>query len=372
MNIIFTRSFMNLRMGGVTIYVKQLIKHLDDTEFSIINLVGLEKKRFLNAVELVNWSNVSIKRDLFLFFITFPFKIIKHRADVVHLNPSLEVKGLFRDGFFLLIGKLFNLKSVVFIHGWNEKTASKIKSCHLFSTIFKMIYNRSDIIVVLANEFKHSLREIGLKTKIIVETTMVDDEMVPIKNVYNKCISSNHSNKINILFLARIERSKGIYEAIDTFVILRQKYSNIRLIVAGDGNDLSEVKKYVDSIGSHGIDFIGYISGKTKEAVLLNSDIYLFPTTYGEGMPISLLEAMALGNAVITRYVGGIPDIFINGKNGFITDSKSPDVYARLIEKMILDQSLLRRIGMNNFNYAQEYFFASKVTKRIESIYLDL
>lgn len=71
----------------------------------------------------------------------------------------------------------------------------------------------------------------------------------------------------------------------------------------------------------------------------------------------------------MTRSVGGIKDFFEDGKIGFITESKAPEVFADLMEKLITDRDGRKKIAQYNQQYAREHFLASKVAKRIENIY---
>ena len=132
---------------------------------------------------------------------------------------------------------------------------------------------------------------------------------------------------------------------------------------------MKNAKNYVLRKELKDIKFVGYVKGKEQKNVYNNSDFYLFPTTHGEGIPISVLEAMAFGLPVVTRSVGGLKDFFKNGKMGFITESKNPKIFAKFIEKMILDIDLRYKIGLYNYKYAREYFLSSKVAKHLEDIW---
>ena len=176
----------------------------------------------------------------------------------------------------------------------------------------------------------------------------------------------------NILYLARIERAKGIYESIQVHRILEEKYRNIKLLIAGDGQELENVRELIKRRNIKNIEILGYVEGKNKRELFINSDIYLFPTSHGEGMPNSVLEAMAFGLPIITRRVGGLKDFFVDGKMGFSTESNNPKDLANLTEKLIVDKDLRKSIAHYSYQYAQENFLASKVVKRIENIYADL
>lgn len=374
-NIIFTRPFYKIRKGGVTIYLRQLLSNLNKDLFNVVNYNSNKSVNLSINNELATTThieNIIIKLRLILYLLEFPYKLIKHKVDIVHSNPSLAFIPLIRDGLFVFLSSLFRKKIIVFIHGWRVEDEEKITNNRIMLYLFNKVFNKADIIVVLSRSFKKKLRKMGIETKIVVETTMVDNNLIGRFDIWDKLKNECNKKKIIILFLARIVKSKGIFETVESLVILNRKYKNIELVIAGDGEDLLSLKNYVKSNNISNVRFIGYVRGDEKRNAFLYSDIYLFPTYYPEGMPITVLEAMAFGLPVVTRPVGGLRDFFENGKHGFITDSKSPEDIAYLIEKLIRNIDLRRKISIYNYEFTRKKFLSSAVTKRIESIYLNL
>lgn len=289
---------------------------------------------------------------------------------IIQTTTSFSPHSIIRDSIFLLIAQRFDVKIIVFFHGWNINFAKTIET--KFLKIFKQIYFKSDAIIDLSEVNKESLISWGFTKRIYIETTVVDSKLVGELNhtdIKNKFLLNQ--NRIVLLFLARIEKEKGIYEAIDTFSILKMKYPFIEMIIAGDGSEEKACGQYVKKRNLEDINFVGYVSGTEKREVFIRSHIYILPS-YSEGLPTTLLEAMAFGLPAITRPVGGIPDIFINGQNGFYDESKDPIIFARLVENLILDRDLMNKISMNNFIYAQNRFSSSKVVERVEKIFTDI
>ena len=132
--------------------------------------------------------------------------------------------------------------------------------------------------------------------------------------------------------------------------------------------DLEDAKQLVKEYHiDHIVDFKGYVYAEKKRDNLINNDIYLFPTKHGEGMPASVLEAMALGLAVVTRPVGGIKDFFEHGKMGFLTESVDPSVFADLIENLCSDYELVKTMSQYNHEFASQHFLASIVVDKMEN-----
>jgi glycosyltransferase involved in cell wall biosynthesis len=299
-------------------------------------------------------------RDYFAFIKT----IANSDYDLVHINPSLRPIAVIRDGIYLLIAKFFRKKTLIFFRGWDDEFEKIIRKWYL--KLFKQVFFSADAIIVLASRYKSALQEMGCAKPIFLETTIVADEVFDLSR--NNHLKRNIPGKINILFLSRIESYKGIYEAIEAFAILKRKYKGINMTMAGDGSELESLKNYLADKNITGIKITGWLDGVNKKQAFEDADIYFLPT-YGEGMPNSLLEAMAYGLPVITRPVGGITDFFLDGEMGFISESSKPEELAQLCENLIKDEKRRVYIGRFNFNYAKKHFIASEVCRRLEAIY---
>ena len=175
---------------------------------------------------------------LFLYDYTkFFLKILFNNYDVIVLNPSLGYKALLRDSIYLLLSRFFNKKIIVFFHGWNNQVEQRISEN---PKIFSKILNNSDSVIVLSSIFKEKLLSWGVKKKIYLTTTKVDDNLLK-----NFDIIKNKRNNNTILFLSRIEKNKGIFIAIKCFAELKEHHKDLSMLVVGDGGALSNAKDYV-------------------------------------------------------------------------------------------------------------------------------
>lgn len=291
--------------------------------------------------------------------------------DLVHLNPSLAPKAIVRDGIFLLIAKALRIRVIVFMRGWLPGCERFIRKYFLY--IFRYVYQKADAFIVLGAEFRDKLIEMCGAKEVYLETTVVDDEVFSRSaDMQRKHARDGDGAELNILTLTRIEKTKGVYKSIDAYRKLKGKFPRITLTIAGDGPELPAIKQYVYDLMIQDVSFPGFVSGELKHTTYEHADIYLFPTSYGEGMPNAVLEAMAYGKPVVTRPVGGIRDYFENGCMGFITESLDPNVFAELLETLIIDRALRQRIGAFNRDYARERFMASNVAGRLQKIYREV
>lgn len=338
------------------------LPYLKDHGGVVNHFVGLKPYWASDVKYNVIGKRTALKGSGLLFM---PYDIVKFiwrlwywRPDAVLLNPSLNKSAVTRDCIFLRISAAMGKRTFVMFHGWREDYAKKAGGAVLAKKL-----NRAKGIMVLCSKFKEELNSWGVKVPIHLVTTKVDDKLIKYFD-----INRNYRNKINkILFLSRIEKTKGIFEALDCFESLVSNHPELQLNVVGDGSALEEAKTIVKNRNIRNVNFKGYLSGQALAKQFVENDVYLFPS-YTEGMPTSVLEAMAFGLPVITRPVGGLIDFFENEKMGQMIESFNPVDFAKSIEALINNPGQVETISRYNHKYAIDHFLASKVAKVMEVI----
>ena len=118
---------------------------------------------------------------------------------------------------------------------------------------------------------------------------------------------------------------------------------------------------------SSNIDYLGLVYGEEKKNLLDWGNVFVFPTYYAmEGQPISIFEAMATGNVIVTTKHAGIPDVFEEGVNGFYVDKKSPESIFNKLHLISKDLNKYQVISKKN---ASEAFEKYKVKIFIDKLY---
>ncbi len=342
--------------GGKQTYFASLLNYFqNDIEFFFYGTQGKKESKLKMPLRLL--------RDYWQFY-----RILKrNNYSLVHLNPSLNLKSFFRDSVFALICVLAKVKMTVFWHGWQWDFEKKVVSRII--PWFKMTYGKADSMITLGKEFSHHLRTYDFEKPIYQVTTVADPLFFSQKNKYeNDSQNPGSDRKLSLLFLSRIERVKGVYEALDSLKALRKNYANIELKIAGTGGELELVKAYIQKENIEGVELLGWVTGETKVKAFLEADIYLLPS-YHEGLPCSILEAMAIGLPVLSTDVGGIKDFFEDKKMGYLVKMKDPDDICEKLKLLINNPENIKIIGSYNMGYAQERFTPEHVGARLEHIY---
>jgi len=345
--------------GGVANYYRTLRPHLDSakTYFEI----GVRPGQASGLAG--GWGGIW---RLLADYWRFHRALRQHPVDIVHINPSLGARSIVRDGLFLLIAKAHGRPVLVFFRGWDPACEAAIRT--RYARLFRLVYGRAAVLVVLAEEFRDSLRALGLVAPIIVDTTVVPDsafEQEPPGGPGRP----TETRACEVLYLSRLDRDKGLAQAIEAVLLLRRQFPAVTLAIAGEGPERSAGEALVQSRGAGGIRFEGHLDNDARARAFRRADIFLFPTFFGEGMPNAVLEAMAFGLPVITRAVGGIRDFFEDGRMGFVTDSRDPSVFARFLARLVADPALRASMGQYNREYARRRFAAPVVAARLLEIY---
>ena len=297
--------------------------------------------------------------------------ITRLQPDIIHLNPSLVPKSFFRDGLFVFLAKMRKRRVLVFFRGWQVPFEQHVSTW--FNWFFRVTYLRVDMFIVLASRFATCLRQWGVSAPVHLSNTVVNDEVLSDFVIDNK-ISELQSAGLNLLFMARLERRKGVVELMRAVMMLIDKGQPIKLTIAGDGPAMHEVRHLMESSAEYSrmIHIAGYVRGKEKYDILRSHHIFCFPTQYDEGMPNSIMEAMAFGMPVITCPVGGIVDFFDDGAMGFLIGGGDSAEIANAIERLLSDRRKCVNIAYYNHEYALHRFLASTAANMLRLRYTDM
>ena len=290
------------------------------------------------------------------------FGIKLRSVNTVHLNPSLNKKSFLRDALFAWITLIFSRKLIVYWHGWDNKYETKIRCNLVLGLIAKKSLLKAQTSIVLGTVFKEKLRDMGCKGTVHIETNTAEDKYLTTKSPKK----IRQDDEIRLLFLSRLEKAKGIYIAIQTLKILNRSSNRYKLIIAGSGSEEQSIIKIIAEDSN--IEWAGYISGEVKHKLIATSHIMFFPSYYPEGLPLTLLEGMMYGLPIVSRPIGGIPDIIKNEENGFLLESINPDDFANKIKSMADKPNLYEQISINNIEKSQ-IFSPRKVRERLYKIY---
>ena len=172
-----------------------------------------------------------------------------------------------------------------------------------------------------------------------------------------------------ILYTGRLDSRKGLFDLITAAKQVCNEYPNIKFILVGSGYLEKIFEKRSKQIGfKKNFIFVGFVHHKKILQYYQNSTIYVNPSYY-EGLPTTLLEAMACGIASIATNVPGNSDLIQNNENGLLVPPRKPKLLAEAIMKLLSDENLRRDLAKNARQHIINDFDWEIVTDKFEQLY---
>ena len=182
-------------------------------------------------------------------------------------------------------------------------------------------------------------------------------------------VNPEQSRRINILFLGRLEERKGLIYLLRAFKILNKRYSNLRLIVVGEGPLRSDCENWVKKNKLNNVVFEGAAKEGTVPPYYRSADIYCSPAIYGESFGIVLIEAMASGTPVVAFANEGYKTVLEKGKGKrFLVRPKDYKTLAKKLEMLIKSLQLRKEMSEWGIQEAKKYSWP-KIADQVLAFY---
>ncbi|MEN8124596.1 MAG: glycosyltransferase family 4 protein [Bacteroidota bacterium] len=313
-----------------------------------------------------NIGKFSIRKVLYYFKLYFyVYKIPLHKT--VYMTPGQSFFGVLKYFPFILISKLFKKEIIIHVHGnhlWKEYENLQGNK----KKIFHYILSKFDKGIVLSPKLRKNLTPFIMGGDIYEVYNFVENNI--LKNTSLDLIKKKNIETLNIVFLSNLMKEKGIIDFLNSLLILKKNKISFKAKVAGaiDSVSKEEINRLLNQLEEN-VEYIGIVSGDDKLNLLIDSNIFVFPTYYSmEGQPISILEAMATGNIILTTDHAGISDIFVNKVNGFYIKNNNPKDIALKIENLSKSLESYKDIMLNNYLEANKKYTTEKFINKIIEI----
>jgi len=175
--------------------------------------------------------------------------------------------------------------------------------------------------------------------------------------------------KINILFVGRLEKRKGLNYLLKAYQQVKKEFPNSRLIAVGPGTRLRKrYERQVRHSGLRDVVFVGYASYDELPRYYKTADIFCSPATGRESFGIVLLEAMAVGKPIIASNIEGYASVITHGAEGLLVPPKDTKMLAQALISLMTDESYRQQMGARGRLKAGEYSW-EHIAQRVLSYY---
>lgn len=178
-------------------------------------------------------------------------------------------------------------------------------------------------------------------------------------------ITPHFSEGAYILYFGRVHRSKGILTLIEAAVPL----TDVPIYIVGDGEAMSEVQRIIEQNGCKHIHLLGFKQGDELRELILNSICTVLPSEWYENCPMSVLESYAYGKPVIGADIGGIPELIVDGVDGFLVPSGEQETLRDRLLWMFEHKNEAVEMGRTGRQKMETEFNADIHYERIMNVY---
>lgn len=296
-------------------------------------------------------------------FSRFSRSIRKFHPHLLHIHTSQGIAWL-KDTAYIWAGKMMKSKVVIHIHAADY---SELYSNHpaLVRAYTRYMLNKADAVIAVSDKWKARLSSIVTEAKI---HTFMNCIQIP-----DETMAHPSDRKLSYgLFLGSIGPRKGAFDLIDAVGRINQNGNGVHIWLAGYEERQGDLEIARQKLAGHTFqdrcELVGVVTGPKKRDFLQRMDFFVLPS-YNEGLPMAILEGMAQGRAIISTPVGGIPEVVIDGYNGFLVEPGDVQTLADRISTLANHPDLCDQMGMNSLEIVKQKLCVQTYVNRLIGVY---
>ncbi len=288
----------------------------------------------------------------------------KYQLDILHVHYAIPHAYAAYMAKQMLLQKGIEIPIVTTLHGTD---ITLVGSHPFYKTAVEFSINNSDIVTAVSENLRtDTLRLFDIYNKIDVIYNFIDFN-------YQKNWDDDDCIRLTLAkpeekIITHVSNFRPVKRVNDVISVFNKVQENIKakLIMVGDGPDREKAEQYARKLGIK--DKILFL-GKSDEVrkILCFSDLFILPSET-ESFGLAALEAMAARNAIITTNTGGLPEVNLQGRTGFLSDVGNIDEMAKNTIHILEDESRLNKFKDAAFKYALK-FSIKNILPKYEAIY---
>jgi len=354
------------QVGGVTTFIQILMSSRLVAEK--YELIHLDTSRA--AEDVPSAGRFSLRNLSYLLSQIYRLVLIAARQHPVVMHIAVTSGWSFwKGGAFLLTGRALRMRSMAHLHGGYFRDYYW-KCSRPVRRLIGWVFRRADVVIALSSQWQgFLLNEVRSDLRVVVMPNSVDTQFAAAAEQDD--YASRQSGNV-VLFVGGLARAKGVFDILRAAPLVLASRTDAVFLFAGGAPEpriLEEMQRYsADANLEKAVQFLGEVTGQAKLDLFRRATLFVLPS-YIEGLPFSLLEAMAVGLPVVTTPVGAIPEIIEDGSNGFLIRPGDYEALARCIIQLLEDESLGRRMELVNRQLIRDHFMPDAAMTQLVAIY---
>ena len=173
-------------------------------------------------------------------------------------------------------------------------------------------------------------------------------------------------DRLVISCVSRLTPRKGHAILFEALRLIRDDLEHVHVNIVGDGEMRDKLERLSSKLGLRRVSFLGHRDDVAN--ILSSSDIYVLPTT-SDTLPISVIEAMFAGKAIVSTRCGGIPELLEHQKTGLLAEPGNVKELADCLLQLVRDRRLVKQLGRSAQDFAKTHLTVEKMAAEIERVY---
>ena len=353
------------KIGGGESHVLDLVRCLDKSKFTPIVL------SFTDGPMVERLRGWGVRTHVIYTERPFDFSVwgkvtallAQEEVQLIHAHGTRANSNVFRAA------KNLNLPLIYSVHGWSfhQDQGYFLKTFREAGERF--LVEKSDLTICVSESNKQDgVNRVGLKRTRVINYGIDLEKFNPDKPFDNlkKELKVSEDEKL-VGYLVRMTIQKDPHTMIRAIAEVVKKFTKVKFLIVGNGDLKESTVALAEKLGvSKYIVFQDFRLDVPN--VLSGIDVYCLPSLW-EGLPIGLLEAMAMKKGIVATPVDGTKEVISEGHTGMLVPCQSPDELAKAILFMLEHPDQCKEYGRNARRLVEEKFDAKKMTKEIEAVY---
>jgi len=355
------------KIGGGESHVLDLVEELDKEKYESI-VLSFTFGPMVDRMKEMGIKTYVIETEKPFNFTKWPEVeeiLLKEKIDIVHAHGTRANSNTFKSA------KKLGIPIVYTVHGWSFHPDQNFFIKNLRIQGEKFLVNKANLTICVSDNNLHSAEEnFKMARAKVIKYGINLNKYNPQQNFLEvrKELDINPSTVL-VGYVVRMTKQKDPLTLVNAIALI-PKELDIKFLFVGDGelkNDAIKLAKELNVDGK-----IIFLDFRQDVPNILNAiDIYCLPSLW-EGLPIGMLEAMAMNKAVVVTSIDGAKEVIKTGENGMLVPVQDPQKLAETITLVAGDNDLRKKIGTNAGKTILEDFSVSKMTRKIEKVYDEL
>lgn len=377
----------------VEIYADNLIKenkvHPDIEKYSLISRTryfGQPSNKALSVLNAIKLSLLNLYKNPAAILRSWNYsRYDKHKVFSKFLLPHMVIPFINNDKYDIInchFGyhglKAVYLKQIGLLQGQIVTTFHGLDITNYLESfgenVYEQLFDTGDLFLPISELWEKRLIELGCSPKkIVVHHMGIDCDKFSFKP---RNLSSD--GQIRFVTVARLVEKKGVEYAIRAVAKLANTHRNIQYSIVGDGALKESLQRLIKELDvEETVKLLGWKDQQEVIEILNEASIMLAPSVTSkdgdrEGIPVGLMEAMAVGLPVVSTYHSGIPELVKDGISGFLVPERDVDAFTKKLSYLIENPEKWTEMGLAGREYVENFYDINKLNDQLVDTYQNL